>query len=842
MRRAIRNLQRGLIGLLLFVGILLGAGWVCFPLLVAPVANAFLAPFEVTVSRIDARRPGLSRLHIDRLEFHHRNGRVRATDLTLRWQVARSPSAPLTLAAIDIRRLEGAQTLSSNDDTERPKAATVSAPRPGQWFDALGNTVLDIVDLDIATTLEGQLLRLDGRLHSARGQASFEGTLRTDQLEDSVQITLAMDRTEQLALTLGGRNDPALRFEGRFEDTSVASERRLALGGDASIDLGAVGKLLDRSPPWPEGTLSARLDIEVDADGRVAVHVNHEARGAVTVSRGEDGGIEALAMAFALDGPVTLVRHGDGTLESFGSLRFAYGAGHPDGRVDGHIRLSDLAGTWQTPALGIHAEGRLEHAAGGTYFDARAQVALRESGSLLQLDRGAFLALREARWGKRELGDLLLVATRPFEAPVETLSAGALAAPLELALDLTDSAGLTATTELTLGPDGALSLAVAHVDLPLGPSGLVGRMAGADWPFRAGRVELTGQLSRSTDGRVTGRLSPRLVGVGLDHAGHRLRDARGTVDLILDGDRLDLREIDLELGRVTLSATADPVSLEDSRVGGHGRLHFSAGPDAGERGVSLDRVSLDRFSLSPTLAAARISQGALTIDTADVSGTVSGTLEHYAAELTATAAEADFGVTLRSLRCSAQVNSGHAIEFSDCGGAALGGSIALVRGRFDPVSGDGYLPLGLSRIDLAAVLALMQDPALGGTGTLDGSIPLRLAGGRPSVSEGWLAARPPGGTLAYATRPALLASMEQPMVKLALAAVRDLRYEQLESRVVYDDDGTLVLAVSLLGSNPEIEGGRPINLNLNVNQNLLGLLESLRLADDIEGRLQRVQP
>ena len=64
----------------------------------------------------------------------------------------------------------------------------------------------------------------------------------------------------------------------------------------------------------------------------------------------------------------------------------------------------------------------------------------------------------------------------------------------------------------------------------------------------------------------------------------------------------------------------------------------------------------------------------------------------------------------------------------------------------------------------------------------------------------------------------------------------------LSSEVELDQAGNLLLGLSLGGRNPNQFDGRQVNFNINLEQNLDPLLQSLRLSDTlvkkIEERLQ----
>ena len=103
-------------------------------------------------------------------------------------------------------------------------------------------------------------------------------------------------------------------------------------------------------------------------------------------------------------------------------------------------------------------------------------------------------------------------------------------------------------------------------------------------------------------------------------------------------------------------------------------------------------------------------------------------------------------------------------------------------------------------------------------------------------------ARAPGGTLVYkgAASSALVA---QSGMGFVFQALEDFRYDVLDAKVELATDGALALAVRLQGHNPAVENGRTIAFNLNLNESLPALLQSLRAADgitkQIEGKLSQ---
>jgi len=76
-----------------------------------------------------------------------------------------------------------------------------------------------------------------------------------------------------------------------------------------------------------------------------------------------------------------------------------------------------------------------------------------------------------------------------------------------------------------------------------------------------------------------------------------------------------------------------------------------------------------------------------------------------------------------------------------------------------------------------------------------------------------------------------------------IKAMEDFQYDTLQTKVSYQPDGQLDLTIQLQGKSPRIDTNRPIHLNLNVEQNLLYLLKSLRygglISQEIEKTIQK---
>ena len=195
----------------------------------------------------------------------------------------------------------------------------------------------------------------------------------------------------------------------------------------------------------------------------------------------------------------------------------------------------------------------------------------------------------------------------------------------------------------------------------------------------------------------------------------------------------------------------------------------------------------------------------------------------------------DLGIVAKNL--SAFVSwTGSQVTVREFSAALLGGGVVAEPFSYFPGTGYGSLELRLVELSLSEVLALEGDDVTG-TGRLNGLIPIALLDNAVSVSGGKIKAAPPGGTIRVSTE--LSGPTGQPGLDFALLALKNFDYTLLEAGVDYSENGDLQLAVHLQGRNPEVEAGRPIHYNLNINENIPVLLKSLRLQDQVVRQVER---
>jgi len=341
--------------------------------------------------------------------------------------------------------------------------------------------------------------------------------------------------------------------------------------------------------------------------------------------------------------------------------------------------------------------------------------------------------------------------------------------------------------------------------------------------------------------------------VTAETSGYRT-ESRLTVEAALEGERVTMT------GTAAAGGLAFPLRASHDLDSGRGQLESTAafevrrpltatlvsnwGEDYDLEAGRLDVAAAFRWSAAEApmgRVEATLAEGLLRYGKDLVEG-VAGTLdlrlkdgEMALLPAQVRAQRANVGVLLEALEATIAV-SGDSVAVSDAKAELLGGRASAAPFDYTISTGSAAFDVALDGLSLAALLGLVGDD-IRGEGSLSGTLPVALAADVPSIRGGKLTAEPPGGVIQVA--PDFAALTGQPGLDFALAALTDFRFETLETTVNYAEDGELTLGVSLKGKNPEVEKGRPIHYNLNITQNVLVLLESLRAQRAVTERLEK---
>lgn len=168
----------------------------------------------------------------------------------------------------------------------------------------------------------------------------------------------------------------------------------------------------------------------------------------------------------------------------------------------------------------------------------------------------------------------------------------------------------------------------------------------------------------------------------------------------------------------------------------------------------------------------------------------------------------------------------------------LGGRINVPLIRFDTSQEINSFGLEFEGIEIEQLAALEAGSGINATGKLDGVLPMILLPAGPQVPAGSLYARSPGGVVQYQGQTADSLKSSDPSVNLAMQVLDDFRYHTLRTDVTYQPNGELKLGLKFQGHNPTFFDGQETHFNLNLDYNLLDLLESLRISNDIVQKLE----
>ena len=180
---------------------------------------------------------------------------------------------------------------------------------------------------------------------------------------------------------------------------------------------------------------------------------------------------------------------------------------------------------------------------------------------------------------------------------------------------------------------------------------------------------------------------------------------------------------------------------------------------------------------------------------------------------------------------SDRLNPGIA-SLSDFNAEIFGGSVALHHIDYDMQKKEGETELQLDNIPLQKLLDLQGTKKLFATGTVRGTIPVKMKNEVFEITNGGMNAEQ-SGQIIYATTPEERAAANQGL-RTTYEALSNFLYVQLLSSINMAPDGKSAITIQLKGTNPDFQSGRSIELNLNVEQNLLDLMRSLSISSNVE--------
>lgn len=167
----------------------------------------------------------------------------------------------------------------------------------------------------------------------------------------------------------------------------------------------------------------------------------------------------------------------------------------------------------------------------------------------------------------------------------------------------------------------------------------------------------------------------------------------------------------------------------------------------------------------------------------------------------------------------------------------LNGRVWLAAQQLD-LSRRQKVVLRLEGLELQELFRVYPAEGLAGNGIIDGQLPLHIERDAVYIEAGQLQARQPG-VLQFHSEKIQALGRSNPAMQIVADALDDFHFNLLTSGLSYDQSGKLLLNVRLEGQNPNVEKGRPIHLNISLEEDIPALLASIQLSDQVSEIIQK---
>lgn len=199
----------------------------------------------------------------------------------------------------------------------------------------------------------------------------------------------------------------------------------------------------------------------------------------------------------------------------------------------------------------------------------------------------------------------------------------------------------------------------------------------------------------------------------------------------------------------------------------------------------------------------------------------------------------DIGLPLENLAWQYRFDTvSNDVQITDFETALLGGKLSIPAARYNPSRERQQIDVVLADLRVDSLVSLADYPELYADGLISGYLPFIIEGDKINIERGLIGALKPGGNIRYT--PASSAPSSNQSLQLVNDALSNYQYQTMNTDVSYSEDGELLLGVQLRGSNPDMNNGQAINLNVNISDNIPSLLRSLQASRVITDELERL--
>jgi len=168
----------------------------------------------------------------------------------------------------------------------------------------------------------------------------------------------------------------------------------------------------------------------------------------------------------------------------------------------------------------------------------------------------------------------------------------------------------------------------------------------------------------------------------------------------------------------------------------------------------------------------------------------------------------------------------------------LGGSITVPNQRYS-LANSFSLPVVFEGISLGELMRQYPSNKISIDGEVSGTLPIKWDSKQLTVERGYLNALAPGGHLQVDSSALVAFVGSNPSLQTLAGVLGNFYYQQLSTVVDYDKDGKLTLGLALKGSNPELENGRAVELNVTLEEDLPALIKGLQLSNSLNDVIRK---
>lgn len=347
----------------------------------------------------------------------------------------------------------------------------------------------------------------------------------------------------------------------------------------------------------------------------------------------------------------------------------------------------------------------------------------------------------------------------------------------------------------------------------------------------AGISTLSGKIAAGSDGALSGALSgrfaavtpngPSLPVVGTVAGTTKAPGATLSVGAILKVSianrtaRIDMPPIEIGEGGADLLRLMPGLATSASKLSGSLAFHGEADWSGAKMKSKGSIAAKDVAATTPNF----------TVDGVDANIALPSLAPLTIAEKqTLTTKTLNVGLLLTDGRVVFSMNRNRILNIDSAQWSVAGGTVGTHDQQLDLYGPDQHFGIVVKDVDLAEVLKLVNLNGLSAEGTLVGAIPLRHTKDTILVQHGVLQTRS-GGVIRYdpADTPSFLQGQPGQGTAILRDALKDFRYQQLAVTIDGVLGGDEQIKMSLKGANPNLYGGLPVSLNVNLS----GALDSI---------------